>query len=70
LKVVWKCQKFIEFGFYISLLARLHISQKNGKGCNYEEVIKNIPLDMILTDTDSPMWRQCRIEENAMNLLT
>ncbi len=46
---------FIKIGFYISFTGAItYPPRKNGKGCNYEEVIKNIPLEMILTDTDSP----------------
>ena len=28
--------------------------KKDGTGCDYNEVVKSIPLNMILTDTDSP----------------
>ena len=46
---------FIKIGFYISFTGAItYPPRKNGKGCNYEEVINNIPLDRILTDTDSP----------------
>ena len=46
---------FIDFGFLLSFTGAITFPlRKNGKGCNYEEIIKNIPLEMILTDTDSP----------------
>ncbi len=48
-------QNFIDFGFTVSFTGAITYSpRKDGKGCNYEEVIKNIPLDMIMADTDSP----------------
>ena len=28
--------------------------RKSGRSCDYEGIIKDLPLDMILTDTDSP----------------
>jgi len=46
---------FTEFGFLISFTGAItYPPRKNGRNCNYQEIIKNIPLDMILTDTDSP----------------
>ncbi len=48
-------KKFMALGFMISFTGAItYPPRKNGKGCNYEEVINNIPLNMILTDTDSP----------------
>lgn len=48
-------KNFIEFGFMISFTGAItYPPRKNGQGCDYEEVIKNIPLNMILNDTDSP----------------
>jgi len=48
-------KNFIDFGFTLSFTGVItYPPRKNGKGCNYEEIIKNIPLDMIMTDTDSP----------------
>src|ERR1035437_134066 len=48
-------ENFIEFGFYISFSGAItYPPRKSGIGCDYEEVIKNIPLEMIMTDTDSP----------------
>jgi TatD DNase family protein len=46
---------FIALGFMISFTGAITYSpRKNKKGCDYVELIKNIPLNMILTDTDSP----------------
>jgi TatD DNase family protein len=46
---------FIKFGFYISFTGAItYPPRKNGRNCDYEEIIKNIPLNMILSDTDSP----------------
>jgi len=48
-------KNFLALGFMISFTGAItYPPRKNGKGCNYEEVIKSIPLDMILNDTDSP----------------
>ena len=48
-------KNFTDFGFMLSFTGAItYPPKKNGKGCNYEEIIKNIPFDMILTDTDSP----------------
>ncbi|MEI8174328.1 MAG: TatD family hydrolase [bacterium] len=46
---------FMALGFMISFTGAItYPPRKNGKGCNYVELIKDIPLNMILTDTDSP----------------
>lgn len=46
---------FISLGFMISFTGAItYPPRKNGRNCNYEEIIKNIPINMILTDTDSP----------------
>ncbi len=48
-------KKFIDFGFLISFTGAItYPPRKNKKGCDYAEVIKNLPLEMILNDTDSP----------------
>ncbi len=48
-------KNFISLGFRISFSGAItYPPRKSGKNCNYEEIIKNIPLDMILADTDSP----------------
>ena len=45
----------MSLGFMISFTGAItYPPRKNGEGCNYEDVINNIPLNMILTDTDSP----------------
>jgi TatD DNase family protein len=50
-----EAKAFIDFGFLLSFTGAItYPPKKDGKGCNYEEIIKNIPLEMILTDTDSP----------------
>jgi TatD DNase family protein len=46
---------FTLFGFTLSFTGVITYNpRKDGKGCNYEEIIKNIPIEMIMTDTDSP----------------
>ncbi|MCX6754665.1 MAG: TatD family hydrolase [Candidatus Nomurabacteria bacterium] len=46
---------FTDFGFMISFTGVItYAPRKDGKGCNYHEIVKSIPLDMIMTDTDSP----------------
>lgn len=48
-------KNFIDFGFMISFTGVItYPKRKDGKGCDYEEIIKNIPLEMIMTDSDSP----------------
>jgi len=52
---VQDAKNFIDFGFMISFTGAItYPPRKSGVGCNYEEVIKNIPLEMIMADTDSP----------------
>ena len=46
-------KRFVDMGIYISFAGP--ITYKPNKAiCDYEAVIKETPLDMILTDTDSP----------------
>jgi len=46
---------FTDFGFIISFAGSITFPpKKDGTGSHSNEVIKNTPLDMILTDTDSP----------------
>lgn len=46
---------FLDFGFMISFAGAITFPpKKDGTGAHSIEVIKNVPLDMILTDTDSP----------------
>jgi TatD DNase family protein len=48
-------KNFIAFGFMVSFTGAItYPPRKSGRSCDYEGIIKNIPLDMILTDTDSP----------------
>ena len=48
-------KNFIDFGFFVSFTGAItYPPRKNGTSCNYEEIIKNIPLEMIMVDTDSP----------------
>ena len=48
-------KNFISLGFYISFTGAItYPPRKNGRNCDYEDIIKNIPLGMILSDTDSP----------------
>ncbi|MFA6325242.1 MAG: TatD family hydrolase [Candidatus Paceibacterota bacterium] len=46
-------QKFIDIGFYISFAGPITYKPKP-EICDYESVIRETPLDKILTDTDSP----------------
>jgi TatD DNase family protein len=46
-------KRFIDIGVYISLAGPITY-KPNLKICDYDAVIKETPLDMILTDTDSP----------------
>lgn len=48
-------EDFIALGFLISFTGAItYPPRKNGRNCEYEKIIKSIPLDMILSDTDSP----------------
>ncbi|KKR43331.1 MAG: Hydrolase, TatD family [Parcubacteria group bacterium GW2011_GWF1_40_6] len=48
-------KNFIAFGFMISFTGAItYPPKKSGRSCDYEGIIKDLPLDMILTDTDSP----------------
>ena len=50
-----QAQGFLDFGFMISFAGAITFPpKKDGTGSHSNEVIKNVPLDMILTDTDSP----------------
>jgi TatD DNase family protein len=50
-----EAKSFLDFGFLISFSGAITFPpKKDGTGSHYAEVIKNIPLNMILTDTDSP----------------
>lgn len=46
-------KNFVDFGFYISFAGNITYKIKP-ELCDYEKVIKETPLDRILTDTDSP----------------
>jgi len=47
---------FIDFGFTISFTGAITYPQRKNRAriVDYDEVIKNIPLNMIMTDTDTP----------------
>ncbi len=47
---------FIDFGFYISFAGVItYPPRKNfSRSVDYQEIIKNIPIEMIIADTDSP----------------
>lgn len=48
-------ENFIKIGFLVSFTGAItYPKRKNKRNCDYENIIKNIPLNMILTDTDSP----------------
>lgn len=46
-------QRFVDLGFYVSFAGPITF-KPNLKICDYIKVIQETPLDMILTDTDSP----------------
>lgn len=46
-------QAFIDFGFYISFAGVITYPPKKNSP-NYDEIIKALPLDRIMADTDSP----------------
>lgn len=47
---------FVDFGYYISFAGVITYPPKknNPRNINVDEIIKNVPLDMIMADTDSP----------------
>jgi TatD DNase family protein len=46
---------YLDFGFMISFAGAITFPpKKDGTGAHYNEVIRSVPLNMILTDTDSP----------------
>ncbi|ETB63921.1 TPA: TatD family deoxyribonuclease [Candidatus Nomurabacteria bacterium] len=47
---------FIDFGFYVSFAGVITYPPKKNdpRKINYEEIIKELPLDRIMADTDSP----------------
>jgi TatD DNase family protein len=48
-------KKFIDFGFLVSFTGAItYPPRKNKRNCDYEGIIKNLPLNMILSDTDTP----------------
>jgi len=48
-------ENFVSLGFLISFTGAItYPPRKKGRNCDYAKIIKNLPLDMILTDTDSP----------------
>lgn len=50
-----EAKEFYDFGFMISFTGVLTFPpKKDGTGFYFNEVVKNIPLHMMLTDTDSP----------------
>lgn len=50
-----EAKAFLEFGFTLSFTGAItYPPKKDGSGTNYEEIINNTPLDMIMTETDAP----------------
>lgn len=50
-----QARKYIELGFYISFSGVITFPPRGGEIINaYHEIIKNIPLERILTETDCP----------------
>ena len=48
-------KNFMDLGFTVSFTGAItYPPRKKGWTCNYNELIKEIPLDMIMTDTDCP----------------
>jgi len=48
-------EEFLALDFFISFSGNItYKPRKNKRNCNFPEIIKKIPLDRILTDTDSP----------------
>lgn len=48
-------EDFMSLGFLISFTGAItYLPRKSGRNCEYEKIIKSIPLEMILVDTDSP----------------
>ena len=47
---------FVDFGYYISFAGVITYPSKknNPRNINVDEIIKKVPLDMIMADTDSP----------------
>jgi len=46
---------FLDFGFTLSFTGAItYPPKKDGSGTNYEKIIRETPLDMIMTETDSP----------------
>lgn len=50
-----QAKKYIELGFYISFSGVITFPPRSGEIANaYHEIIKNVPLERILTETDCP----------------
>lgn len=50
-----EAKAYLDFGFTLSFTGAItYPPKKDGGGTNYEEIIKFTPLDMIMTETDSP----------------
>ena len=50
-----EAQGFLDFGFMISFAGAITFPpKKDGTGSHSFEVVKNVPINMMLTDTDSP----------------
>mgnify|MGYP003403819881 FL=1 len=50
-----EAKAYLDFGFTLSFTGAItYPPKKDGSGTNYEEIIKFTPLDMIMTETDSP----------------
>jgi TatD DNase family protein len=50
-----EAKAFLEFGFTLSFTGAItYPPKKDGSGTNYEEIIRETPIDMIMTETDAP----------------
>ena len=50
-----EAKAFLEFGFTLSFTGAItYPPKKDGSGTNYEEIIRQTPIDMIMTETDAP----------------
>lgn len=50
-----EAKAFLEFGFTLSFTGAVtYPPKKDGSGINYEEIIREAPINMIMTETDAP----------------
>ena len=50
-----EAKAYLDFGFTLSFTGAItYPPKKDGSGCDYVKIIQGMPLDMIMTETDSP----------------